>query len=161
MSAKPKNDEWYTPPEVMDKVRYVLGRIQLDPCSCEEANRYVDAMHYISLPHDGLAVNWMEYANLYLNPPYSRPGPWVEKAIRTYRPAVVVVNNSTETVWGQRLLRNAEAMFFPRGRISFVAPGGERGGGNRYAQMIALLYPNSHILRRFREVFDEGTTLRR
>ena len=37
------NCEWYTPPYIIEKAKLVLGTIDLDPASCEYANRTVGA----------------------------------------------------------------------------------------------------------------------
>lgn len=42
-SASP---EWYTPARYLEAVRAVLSAIDLDPASCEEANRIVGATRY-------------------------------------------------------------------------------------------------------------------
>ena len=40
LSAKHSSasQEWYTPAPILERVRAVLGPIDLDPASCEEAN---------------------------------------------------------------------------------------------------------------------------
>ena len=40
------NDEWYTPAFIVETARAVLGCIDLDPASCEYANRVVQAGRY-------------------------------------------------------------------------------------------------------------------
>ncbi len=70
MNAKHSSDsnEHYTPAEIVDRSRYALGdNINLDPASCEVANRYVKAERYYSLEDDGLSKPW-ERA-VFLNPP--------------------------------------------------------------------------------------------
>ena len=46
--------EWYTPVDILDRVRKVLGGIDLDPASCEDANVYVEGATYYSIEEDGL-----------------------------------------------------------------------------------------------------------
>ena len=62
-----KSFEHFTPSHVVELSRTVLGGIDLDPCSCEEANRTIRATHIISLPDDGLLYSWP--GRVFVNPP--------------------------------------------------------------------------------------------
>jgi len=66
-----KSHEWYTPKWVMELVRQVMGNIDLDPCSCEEANKIVQAARIITKEQDGLLLPWDNEvpANIFINPP--------------------------------------------------------------------------------------------
>ncbi len=57
--------EHYTPAWVVEKARRVLGSIDLDPASCEEANKVVKATTYYS--EGGLFKPWR--GCVFLNPP--------------------------------------------------------------------------------------------
>jgi ParB family chromosome partitioning protein len=64
--------EHYTPAHVVELARAVMGVIDLDPASCEKAQRTVKAGSYIALPHDGLALTWGQPDRpscVFLNPP--------------------------------------------------------------------------------------------
>jgi hypothetical protein len=56
-----------TPEYIVEPSRKVLGAIDLDPASCEEANRVVRATSYFAPPHDGLTFAWD--GRVFLNPP--------------------------------------------------------------------------------------------
>lgn len=62
--------DYYTPTEILDLVRKVLGHVTLDPASCEDANRTVQANHYYTIDNDGLKNPW--YGKVFLNPPFHR-----------------------------------------------------------------------------------------
>lgn len=62
-----ETQEHFTPPHIVEAARSTLGRIELDPASCVEANRFVQADRWIGLPDDGLAVEWS--GRVFLNPP--------------------------------------------------------------------------------------------
>lgn len=59
--------EWYTPAVFVEAAREVMGRIDLDPASCEEANQVVNATEYFTEQEDGLKQHWHE--TVFLNPP--------------------------------------------------------------------------------------------
>ena len=116
--------EWYTPPEIIESARKVLGEIDLDPCSCDQAQETVQATIYYTMERDGLDREW--WGRVFLNPPYAKHliGEFVEKAVREADQAIILVNNATETAWGQRLLQKASAVCFPKTRIRFLSPTG-------------------------------------
>lgn len=146
------SDEYYTPPYIAAAAIKVLGAIDLDPASSDLAQTVIQARHYYTKADDGLTKEW--HGRLWLNPPYSRPAPFVEKLLGEYNAgrtnaAILLVNNGTETKWGQSLLRTGFPVCFigaheGRGsRISFWRRSpDEPRNGNRYAQMIAYLGPN-------------------
>jgi hypothetical protein len=50
--------EWYSPREVVDAALDVLGRIDLDPASCDVANTTVQAAQFYTTDTNGLAQPW-------------------------------------------------------------------------------------------------------
>lgn len=139
-------DEYYTPPYIIDAARRVLGQIDIDPASNERANKVVRAARIFTLADDGLVQPWR--GRLWCNPPFSTPKPFVDKLIAEYdaghvSAGIILVNNGTETAWGQALLARFPVCFFGASsghgsRISFWHESPENPEkGNRYAQMIA------------------------
>ena len=130
VSNNSKNDEWYTPTKFIDAARLAMGSIDLDPASCEVANRQVGAPTFYTEEDDGLEREWV--GNIWLNPPYSSEliGLFAEKlkgeaAAGRLKQACVLVNNATETKWFQNLVGTAAAVCFPQGRIKFLNAKGE------------------------------------
>lgn len=127
-----KNDEWYTPADIIEAARRTMGSIDLDPASCEFAQRTVQAEHYFTKQDDGLTRRW--YGNVFLNWPYSgnNNALWAAKLIAEYelgniRQAVAVCNASVDTKWFQPLF--AYHICFVAGRIQFINGGtGEVAG---------------------------------
>jgi hypothetical protein len=56
--ARHREIERYTPPEYLDRVRAVLGDIDLDPASSEIAQETVKAKHYSMRAHAQPGVAW-------------------------------------------------------------------------------------------------------
>lgn len=74
MNAKhsSKSVEHYSPPFIVEAARSVLGRIDLDPASCELANQTVRAERIFTREDDGLARQW--FGRVFLNPPGGKDG---------------------------------------------------------------------------------------
>jgi hypothetical protein len=118
------NSEWYTPQIYANAAREVMGGIDIDPCSCEDANRVIKATKFFDEHQDGFAQEW--HGRLYTNPPYGEGtiDKFSAKLLAEFhaqrvKQAIVLVNNCTETKWFQGLLRASSNVCFPMGRISF------------------------------------------
>ncbi len=124
-------NEWYTPPDVLEDVRSFLGGIELDPASSEIAQDYVQAERFLSQEDNALTQQW-ECKTAFLNPPYAQPAIelFAEKMVDEYRmgrvgEAVMLTHNYTDTRWFHIAESEASAICFTRGRIKFVSPEGE------------------------------------
>ena len=130
-------NEWYTPDYILDAIREMFD-IDMDPASSDIANERVQAHTYYTIEQDGLKYEWR--GNVFLNPPYSQPqiGQFINKLANSPKihHFVVLVNNATETQWGQQLLSISCAVCFPKGRIRFIDPAGNEGQSPLQGQMI-------------------------
>lgn len=79
--------KWYTSPAVVEKARYVLGSIDLDPASDAEADEVVRASRRYE--SDGLSRVW-QASRVFCNPPGGKTGGqsnaalWWDKACTEY-----------------------------------------------------------------------------
>ena len=69
---------------------------------------------------DGLIMDWKE--KNYVNPPYSNPLPWVEKAIEENKKGkrvVMLLRVDTSTKWFAKLVEANAHFFFASGRLHY------------------------------------------
>ena len=126
------DNEWYTPERYIEAALEVMGSIDLDPASCELANRTVKAAEIFTEQDNGLTKAWV--GNVWMNPPYAQPliAQFAEKITAevecgSVKQACVLVNNATETAWFQRMMERASAVCFPAGRVRFLDQDGKTG----------------------------------
>lgn len=151
------NNEWYTPMEIVEAARMVLGEIDLDPASSELANSVIKAKQFYTIEDSGLDKAW--HGNIWLNPPYSSDliVQFIDKLkseieAQNVREAIVLVNNATETQWFLKLANTAAAVCFPTGRIKYWGPDGEK---NSPLQGQAIVYIGEAVYK-FRAEFGNG-----
>lgn len=141
------NNEWYSPPEIIEAARRVLGGIDLDPATSEVANKRVRATAIFTAEDNGLLQRWPR-GRIWMNPPYAQPliGQFAARfagEIANGSTGIVLVNNATETQWFQTLASAASAICLPSGRIRFVAPCGKRGDSPLQGQAILYAGPDT------------------
>lgn len=135
-----KSNEWYTPARYIEASRRVMGSIDLDPASCEVANRTVKAAKYYSIEDDGLSQKWS--GCVWLNPPYSiEEAPrgieigrqsasigklWIDRLIEGYTAgdissAILLAKADVKQIWFQPLWEYPICFTFDR--VYFDRPG--------------------------------------
>ena len=118
--------EWYTPSPFVEAARAVMGGIDLDPASHEEANQTVKAARFFTEQDDGLQQPWE--GRVFLNPPGGLVGPFWRKLMREW------INGLSQAIWIGYSLEQLQTlqqvgahktpldfpMCFPRVRVAFV-----------------------------------------
>lgn len=139
--ARPKwwnSDCWATPREIVDTLEQEFGRFDLDPC-CHRST--AKARRFYTAADDGLAKPWR--GRVFLNPPYSKPGPWLEKARREVADGraelvVALVPASVDTRWFHEQVQGHAEVRFRRGRIRFIGWQGTPIGSPKQPSMFAI-----------------------
>lgn len=154
--------EHYTPTEVIEAARALLGRIDLDPASCEEANRSVKAVCYYTETINGLVPTW--HGNIFLNPPggktknRSNSVLWWEKLCRDY--VTGTVRRAIFVGFNMEILLTSQAsplwvgefpMCIPQRRLKFSGGSPTHGNvivslGNDVAQFKRLFLPIGKVI---------------
>ena len=154
--------EWYTPSDIIELARCVMGSIDLDPASCSTANKVVMAGEFYDQESDGLLQDWR--GNVWVNPPFCQPliQQFLTKTVASYelgliQQACVYTNNATDTQWWQDAAKSADAICFVRGRLRCYRPDGSTGQSPLQGQTI--LYYGSNTRNKkdncFAKVFGE------
>jgi len=162
------NDEWYTPPEIINLVRQVFGgSIDLDPASCDYAQTWIKANNYFTLQTNGLAQKW-KADSVFLNPPYSHLSKkdrkagkksWLEYFVDEFdkghfQEGIILVNSNTGSQWYQDLAPHSTLMCLINSRIKFIdsrtkQPGEQPGAHNSF-----FYFKNDKNTTQFENVFS-------
>lgn len=154
VGSKPKSwinrdpASWYTPVVYVDAARSVMGSIDLDPFSSEDANEKIKADRFFTEEVSAFTHLWNPNKKKYphglcvwMNPPYTVG--LIQKAVETFlknwkggniTQAVILVNNATDTNWFASLRECCQAVCFTDHRIAFESPDGKRISGNTRGQ---------------------------
>lgn len=119
-----KTVEWFTPKSYIDLAIEVMGKIDLDPASCEEANKIIGADKFYS--ERGTELSWN--GCIWLNPPYGKSTKiFIEKLLCEWQSkhisqAVILLNNNViDRKWFMPLWKFP--ICFHYGRVKFTSPG--------------------------------------
>lgn len=131
--------EYYTPVEIIEAARRVLGTIHLDPASSENANRIVKAERFLTVRDDGLWREW--FGKVWMNHPFGRAekaceascrkdhihhgfdyygnAEWINKLTREYCDgrvieACCITYACTSEGWFQPLIKRPQCYLTPR-----------------------------------------------
>ncbi len=119
------NAENYTPTAIIAMVKEVLGGIDLDPASCDFAQKVVKAKRYYTEKENGLNKSWK--GRVFLNPPYGMPQirDFTNKLIdelSNIEAAILLTNDQTDTKWWHKCALKAALICMPMGRVHFYTP---------------------------------------
>lgn len=140
--------EYYTPIEIVNAARALMGGIDLDPASSEEANTRIGASTIFTLADDGLSKPWL--GRIWLNHPFNRGGnkAWIEKLIREWgegrtEQACCITFASTSEQWFRPLMQFPQCFLSPR--TNYLLPDGTVKRGVTKGSVVTYLYPHESV----------------
>ena len=172
--------EYYTDPRIIEAAREVMGEIDLDPASSQDANCHVMARRYFTKEIDGLAQRWS--GRVWLNHPFSKGwkacddackrktcadrghhvyedlpsnADWIRKLIFSHEggpveQAICITFGATSEQWFQPLLRYPQCFAAPR--TNYYLPDGTLKKGVTKGSVITYLGPYA---KRFAKQFSQ------
>lgn len=151
-TAKSDRDLWATPWDIFRGVEKLLGhKFDLDACAGEHNAK---CARYITAEQDCLVCDWGKPGkNVWINPPYSSPMPFIERAIYQSREnnhfVVMLLPSDISVAWFELCVSHATKIIFligdakdkKSGRISFLHNQGEKKNGNTQGTMLVVFEP--------------------
>lgn len=125
-------DTWLTPPKLIEE----LGPFKTDPC-CPRKMPWPTAEIMYDDFVNGLLQPWK--GRVWLNPPYSRPLPWIELFIEHGNGISLTGSRSSETAWAQLLMRNVDLIVLPQFRFEFYHADGSPSHGKWQPSMLTAV----------------------
>lgn len=113
------NDELYTPKVIFD----LLGlEFDLDVASGLNENIVVPAHTRYTIEDDALVQEW--YGRVWMNPPFSKPSPWVHKWLE-HGNGIALLPLSGNSQWWRTLWQSDAAMVMIKPNTGFMNTEGE------------------------------------
>ena len=140
----PKNDECYTPKWIFDQLGLVFD---LDVAHPIDYQTYVPAKVKYTIKDDGLSKEW--FGNVWMNPPYSKPSPWVNKFIEHKRGIAMLP--LSQSYWSKEIWNAADAITLTERQPKFLRPDGSEQGVRFPTFLFALGEENVEALQNFTE----------
>jgi hypothetical protein len=164
-----ESNEHYSPKYIVEAAREALGgSIDLDPASCEFANRTVKARRYYNEEANGLIQPW--FGKIFLNPPGGKVEGQSNQKIfwRKLMESYLIDNTVTEAIYlsfSIEFLQVAQTelprqycphnyhICFPSKRVPYMKPNGESGDSPPHASMLVYIGEN---VKRFLESMSDN-----
>ena len=133
------SDDWATPPEIVCEFEEEFGPFDLDACCRPDTAK---APQYFTKADNALVQPW--FGRVWMNPPFSNPAPWLEKAVaetlqRRAELVVALLPAATDTGWFHEwVLPHASEIRFRRGRIKFLGWRGTPIGSPKAGTVFAI-----------------------
>ena len=111
------SDEWYTPKTLFEQMN-----LQFDLDVASSINKvHVPAQHKYTINDDGLIQPW--FGRVFMNPPYSKPSPWVHKWI-DHNNGIALLPTAKSKWFNYLMDSNAKFVLLPS-NFKFESPDGK------------------------------------
>lgn len=120
------SDDWYTPRFLFDALGLTFS---IDVACPTGGPWHTPCQAYYTQEDDGLSSPW--HGTVFMNPPYSRPAPWVEKWIRHGDGIALMV--MTKSHWFESLWTHPGTRVIYLRQIKFERPGMPNGGASSWS----------------------------
>lgn len=115
--------DYQTPPEFISRVKMLLG-ISEFTIDLAASTTNAQAPWFFSEEEDALKQEWAYPGWGWLNPPFGRVGPWLEKAYMCESQVAMLVPASVGANWWADYVHHKALVLLLNGRLTFV---GEKG----------------------------------
>ncbi len=133
-------DEFYTPKFIFDAIGI---EFDLDVSSPVDAQTNVPSKQKYTINDDGLSQDW--FGNVWMNPPYSKPSPWVDKFIAHGHGIALLP--FTRGKWWFRLWNNSDAVLPVAPDLKFDKSDGTKKPITFNVALYALGEDNAKVLK--------------
>lgn len=140
--------EYYTPSNIIESARFVMGSIDLDPASSEQANKIVRAKKFYTEQDNGLGQPW--FGNVWLNHPFGRTANriWIKQLCMGHadgriNQAMCITYACTSENWFQPLFDYPMCFLSPR--TNYYLPDGSILKGVTKGSVVTYLGPWKRI----------------
>ena len=138
------SDDYYTPQTVFDVLQ---TQFDLDPAH-PPFKTNVPCNKYYTIDDDGLSKKW--FGNVWLNPPFSKPKPWVIKFIEHANGIALLPQSKAQ--WFYDLWQTDVAITTFNAKLKFADPRGGRGSIMMPTCLVAIGKQNIEAIARIGKV---------
>ncbi len=147
MTPKPDwwtSDEWSTPQDYYDTVNARFGPFTLDACARTETAK---APNWWAKDDNALEQKWEGV--VWVNPPYSNPRAWCEKAAAEVAAGnatrvVMLLPAAVDTKWFHECVLPYADVEFIKGRMRYVDWSGAPSSGSPKGGNVLAIFPKHH-----------------
>lgn len=139
MGSKQREERWLTPSKYVE----ALGKFDLDPCGAP-GHVLAEKTFLLENGDDGLRDEW--HGRVWMNPPYgNKTAPFMKK-LADHGNGIALIFARTETrMWFSEIWPRADAVFFIKGRISFLDENAEKTGASAGAPSAFIAYGEENV----------------